>query len=474
VAERPLRILQVSTADAAGGAEKIAWNLFQAYRARGYGAWLAVGYKHSDDADVLLIRNHEVLGGWSCFWRGPHTRLQSLGGRVRGAWRLSRLAHRLDDHGRLRDTDRGVEDFRLPGAWRLLSLTPQPPDIVHCHNLHGGYFDLRALPWISRQVPVILTLHDAWLLSGHCAHSFDCERWKTGCGHCPDLTIYPAVHRDGTDYNWRRKRKIYAESRLYVATPSRWLMHKVEESMLAPGVVEARVIPNGVDLSVFHPSNRQAVRAALGMPQDLKVLLFVANGIRQNIWKDYRTMRASVAKVAERMHGQGVLFIAMGEEAPPERIGQAEVRFIPYQNDPETVARYYQAADVYLHAARADTFPNTVLEALACGTPVVATAVGGIPGQVKGLGIAGCGLRNLGLNGYRMEEATGVLVAPGDVESMAEATMALLSNEPLGKRLGENAAQDARQRFGLEAQVAMYLEWYRAILTRKNANYSTL
>jgi len=71
-----------------------------------------------------------------------------------------------------------------------------------------------------------------------------------------------------------------------------------------------------------------------------------------------------------------------------ERIGQAEVKFVPYQSSPEDVAKYYQIADVYVHAARADTFPNTVLEALACGAPVVATAVGGIPEQIKGLRMA--------------------------------------------------------------------------------------
>src|SRR5439155_11546406 len=122
---------------------------------------------------------------------------------------------------------------------------PQRPDLVHCHNLHAKYFDLRVLPWLSRQVPVVLTLHDAWMLSGLCCHSFDCERWRTGCGQCPHLTLYPTIYPgipDATHLNWKRKRKIYRRSRLYVATPSRWLMQKVKQSILAPAVIEARVI----------------------------------------------------------------------------------------------------------------------------------------------------------------------------------------------------------------------------------------
>jgi glycosyltransferase involved in cell wall biosynthesis len=336
-----------------------------------------------------------------------------------------------------------------------LDLPTQHPEIIHCHNLHGGFFDLGVLPWLSQQSPVIMTCHDTWLLSGHCAYSLDCERWKIGCGCCPYLSIYPSMRQDETDYNWQRKQAIYAKSRFHLATPSRWLMQKVEQSMLAPAVVEGRVIPNGVDLSVFHPADKQGVREVLGVPQDARVLLFTAVTIRHNIWKDYQTIRGAIARVAERLPGQRVLFLALGEEAPTERIGQAEVRFIPYQKELETVARYYQAADIYLHAARADTFPNTVLEALACGTPVVATAVGGIPEQVK-------------------DDVTGRLVPPGDAEAMAEAIIILLTDEALRRRLGYDAGQDAQIRFGLSRQVDAYLEWYGAIVERQNVERSTL
>src|SRR5207249_2562667 len=135
-----------------------------------------------------------------------------------------RIAGALADPAARIDYHLGREDFRFPGTRELLSLTPEPPDVFHAHNLHGGYFDLRLLPALSRRSPFVLTLHDAWLLSGHCAHSLDCERWLGGCGACPDLSLYPAVKRDATAQNWQQKRRIYADARLHVATPSRWLM----------------------------------------------------------------------------------------------------------------------------------------------------------------------------------------------------------------------------------------------------------
>jgi glycosyltransferase involved in cell wall biosynthesis len=177
------------------------------------------------------------------------------------------------------------------------------------------------------------------------------------------------------------------------------------------------------------------------------VLLFTANVIRRNIWKDYETMRAAIALVAERLERGAVLFIALGEDAPTERIGSGEVRFVAYLKDPEAVASYYQAADVYVHAAHADTFPNTVLEALACGTPVVATSVGGIPEQVE-------------------EGVTGFLTPPGDARAMAARIVQLLSDNALRERFAAAAADSARRRFDLTSQVDSYLAWYWELTSR--------
>jgi glycosyltransferase involved in cell wall biosynthesis len=422
VRRRALGILQVSTYDTIGGAEKIAWNLSRMYRARGYKSWIAVGQKLGSDPDVLAIPNEARQSAWTRFW-----------------WDVgSRLDRRL-----------GIEDFRYPGAWNLLDLAPGQVDIVHCHNLHGGprggYFDLRALPWLSHQVPVVVTLHDAWLLSGHCAHSFGCERWKTGCGQCPDLTIPPAIRRDATAYNWRRKRDIFRRSRLYIATPSRSLMQQVQQSMLGTAARQTRVIPNGVDLSVFHPATQTAARAALELRPEALVILFAATSIRHNVWKDYQTVRDAVGLAAERLTGQNLVFLALGEDAQPERIGRAEVRFIPYRTAAEAVATCFQAADVYLHAARADTFPNTILEAFACGTPVVATAVGGIPEQVD-------------------EGRTGFLVPVGDPHALADRLARLLSDSELRRRMGARAFDTARRDFGLHKQANTYLDWYHELV----------
>ncbi|BFU94004.1 MAG: Glycosyl transferase group 1 [Nitrospira sp.] len=344
----------------------------------------------------------------------------------------------------------GKEDFDFPGTYQLKDMVPGGPDIIHCHNLHGswlgggGYFDLSVLARWSHVFPVVLTLHDAWMLSGHCAHSFECDRWKSGCGACPDLTIYPPVRRDATAFNWKRKQAIYAKSRLHVAMPSRWLMQKVQSSMLRPALVEAKVIPNGVDLSVFRPADKTAARLALGIPRQAQVLLVVAHGIRDNMWKDYFMVQKVVEKLVIQAKAQEMWVIALGEEAQDDRMGNVTMKFVPYLHDRTMVAQYYQAADVYLHAARADTFPHSVLEALACGVPVVATAVGGIPEQID-------------------DGKTGFLVPGGDIDGMVERIMRLLARHELRASCGGNAVEAARSRFDLNGQVRAYLNWFGEI-----------
>lgn len=285
----------------------------------------------------------------------------------------------------------------------------------------------------------------------------------TGCGDCPDLTIPPAIPVDRTRENWRRKRDIYSRSRLFVATPSRWMMDKVRRSMLAGGVVDACVIPNGVDLDVFRPAKgREVARRELGLDIDEFVVVFAANGVRDNVWKDMATLRLALDIASRTLNGKvRVRFLALGESAPVERVGMASLEFVPYVNDPDTVARYFRAASVYAHAARADTFPTTILEALACGTPIVATAVGGIPEQVQSL-TGRCA--SASVSTLSKDVATGILTAPGDANGLAAAMVLLACDVALIETLGQNARRDAERRFDVRRQVDDYVDWYRHIL----------
>jgi glycosyltransferase involved in cell wall biosynthesis len=442
-----MNILQISPTEFTGGAERIAWNLFRAYRAAGHTSWLAVGRKDSTDPDVIEIPRMTRTVPWARACMKLRERLAPLESRLGGVWRARRALKTLAGGWTEVRREWGREVFSFPGSRKLAALCPRKPDVVHAHNLHGDYFDLRQLPRLARWAPTVLTLHDAWLLAGHCAHSLDCDRWRQGCGDCPDLALFIPIRRDASAANWRQKQRIYRRSRLYVATPCRWLMAKVEQSMLAPAVIEARLIPNGIDLRVFRPADRQAARQALGLPKDARIILLAAAGIRRNAWKDYATARAAVAAVASQAADARILCAALGETAPEESIGQARVQFFPFTKDPARVALFYQAADVYVHAARAETFPNTILEALACGTPVVAAAVGGVPEQIE-------------------DGVNGLLVPPADPAAMAAAIRRMLADASLAMSVREQGILRVRKDFDGARQVTSYLDWFQQIVGR--------
>jgi glycosyltransferase involved in cell wall biosynthesis len=454
--EGRLQVLMVNTLAGVGGAAAVAGDLARTFRSRGHECHMAVGHSVGHPEGIISIPLGHPVATSAIDW--------AIGLAPRPLASLARALERTKRRLEWPEAPGQGKDYVGPaGSWRILEAAPRRPDIVHTHNLHGGYFDLRALPAISARVPVVMTLHDAWMLSGHCAHSFGCGRWRSGCGECPDLSIQVALPFDRSAENWCEKAEIYRKCRLRVATPSRWLMDKVESSMLWHGVVESQVIPNGVDRSIFRPGNRDQERQRLGLPLDATILLFVANGIRENIWKDYPTLEAAISRLRTRR--DRVLFLALGENGPAQVLGTTELRFVAAVPAGAETAAYYRAADLYVHAARADTFPNVVIEALACGVPVIATAVGGIPEQIRSGRGPGT---DPSVRTFSAEEATGLLTPPGDAAAMAAAIDGLCDEPSNRFRLGRNAACDAAIRFDLDRQADTYIKWFGEICGRGN------
>ena len=493
----PHRVVMVNTSYRTGGAEHSGADLLEALRRRGIQSRMFVGRGANPTLGLFPIPSRSpliaaALSRLAAFFessnsksvRSPHKasawyllRLSQITSNLPPvSSRLERIAKTVADlsaagcvRGLLARFERPLFDPRSAdylgpvGSWRLLPGKEPLPDILHAHNLHGpdrGYFDLRALPSLSARVPFVLSLRDAWTMSGHCAHSFGCDRWQTGCGQCPDLTIYPQIPSDRTAKNWLAKREIYRASRLYVHAISNWLQDRAERSMLADGIRDLRVIHTGIDLSIFKPGSRSAARRRLGLPIDRRVLAFAALQSKDNPFKDVACLRACLTRLGHDSDLGATTLVAVGKESSTERFGSAELVYWPYVTDRNRLADLYRAADIYLHAAKVDSFPRVVLEALACGTPVIATAVGGIPEQIRSLRIA------FGAPGvsYQQDSATGVLVRAGDGAAMAEAVRLVSTDEFLKRRLGENAAADAADRFDLETQTDKMIAWYKEVI----------
>jgi len=428
--------------------------LRQRLRARGHDLWHLVGRKRGDDPRVVRIPDDDRRWARVSGYSAAQSRLHDLAARHPGrgfgvAGRVLRLAtHPAAVVAELC----GDEDFVYPGSERCLERLPQRPSVLHLHNLHGGYFDLRVLPRLSWATPSVVTLHDMWMLTGHCAHSLECDRWRHGCGACGALHLDPPVRRDRTAENWARKRAIYAASRLHLVTPSAWLRSRVEQSMLGSVARSIRVIPNGVDTAVFSPGDRDDARRRLGLAPDRHVVM-VTTGWGGEAWKDDALLAEAAARLAER---SDVLFLTVGRRPlSPARFAS---HHLPWQADPARVAECYRAADVYLHASRADTCPLAVLEAMSCGTAIVASNVGGIAEQL----------------GSNTALPAGVLIDRRDADAMASAAHALLRRPEERRALGTHARARVLERFDVEQQIDAYEDVYRQIAGEDAARHGML
>jgi glycosyltransferase involved in cell wall biosynthesis len=439
-------VVQVNTHDETGGAARLARELHNGLNRAGEESRFVAGYKRSADPSVTPIGNEKYRNPWSRLWLAAASAVEAAPASFRGKGRLTGLLGDIALPARALAARRGLDYFGYPAAWHPDDWCGSA-DVLHFHNLHGGYFDLRALPVLSTRQPTVITLHDAWMLAGHCGHSVGCERWRTGCGSCPDLSIPPAIRRDGTGRNWRTKRDVLASSKLYVVTPSRWLMDKVQSSILGPAVVEARVIPHGIDLEVFRPHDKRSARAALGIADDAGVMVFAANGGARNPWKDFSTIRAAALDAAQTLGRELTLFV-IGGEPGDERLGNLWLRSVGEVLDRRLLAQYLAAADVSVHSAKAETFSLWLGESLACGTPPVTVRVGGIPEVVQ-------------------DGVTGFVVEPGDSAAFGRALVALLSDDQLRSRMSKAGSVHALSHLGLARMVDDYRGLYREILDRE-------
>ena len=297
------------------------------------------------------------------------------------------------------------------------------PDVLHLHNMHSAFLHLPMLLDYVKQnhIPLVWTLHDCWSFTGGCAH-FDyekCEKWKTGCHHCPLLHTYPSSKLDCTRSVWKKKKKMFEGlENLTIVTPSDWLASLVKESFL--GSYPVRVINNGIDLSVFRPQasdfrkkyNLENKKIVLGVatPWNYKKGLDIFAALPQQLPEDYQIVLVGTSENTEALLPDGIIAIRR-------------------TNNQTELAQIYSAADLFVNPTREDTFPTVNMEALACGTPVLTFKTGGSPEII--------------------DVTCGAIVNCDDVETMKSEIIRIIETRPYTETACLNKAKsfDMYQRF---------------------------
>lgn len=371
--------------------------------------------------------------------RHPRSRALAYGhGLPEALWRRLRAMQSRRDQEAIQFSDAGLAGFfsdRTPHGWAL-AVALQQPELIHLHWVNDLLDYAHVLPLIPASVPVVWTLHDMSAFTGGCCYALDCERFQTGCGCCPQLASDRPGDLSARSFRRRARALRAIRARLHLIAPSAWMARMAASSRLFAGLPCA-VIPNAVDLACFHPRQRDAGRAQLGLAPSSPLVLFVAASVSNPV----KGMAALLAALPQLQVACPVPLTVACIGSRPEAL-PAVVRWLGRVTDPEALAALYAAADLLVVPSMIDNAPNVIAEAHACGLPVLASAVGGIPEMIEA--------------GH-----TGELVPPGDSAALA-AAINLLIPAVMAERVGwsTRCRSVAEDRYAPELVASRHLNLY--------------
>ena len=252
----------------------------------------------------------------------------------------------------------------------------EKPDVVHLHCLNGYFVNIyRLVSWLNKnKIKTVLTLHAEFMHTGNCAHPFECDKWKNGCGSCPRLKKETkSLLIDGTHRSWVKMKKAFEGFEyLTVASVSPWLM---ERAMRSPILKDHKhtVVMNGLDTDVFHPYDTTSLCEELGITEE-KVIFHATPYFSDD--KDHIKGGYYVIKLADALKDKGVRVIVAGDYKADIKVPE-NMTLLGRVSDQVKLAKLYSLADLTVIASKKETFSMIVAESLSCGTPVVGFCAGG-------------------------------------------------------------------------------------------------
>lgn len=420
-----MKVLLVNTSEHRGGAAIACGRLMQALRRSGVDARMLVAV--NDDSDAIGYCDTPYkrwLYKWAFLWERVEIFTQN------GLSRANLFAVSTADTGQNITSHPAVQEA----------------DIIHLHWVNQGFLSLSALQQIlSLGKPVVWTMHDMWPTTGICHHARTCDRYTDSCGQC--MFLNSTHDHDLSHRTFVRKQGIYSTAPLHFVTCSAWLRNLTERSALLKSSDTVCNIPNPIDTQYFVPGDKSDARRTLRLPEDKKLILFGAvNAADKRKGIDYfiDTLRIlhdrndSLSKKIELVVFGSTAHMAM--ESLPYRCTS-----MGYITSPETMRDIYRAADVYVTPSLEENLPNTIMEAMACGTPCVGFDIGGIPEMI--------------------DAANGYVAQYKDAADMAHGIANVLDDDNYPSK-SKAAREKVITEYGEKAVASRYISLYRSLLDK--------
>jgi len=413
-----VKLLILNSFDKHGGAAMATYRLHRGLRSIGVDSCELVQEKKSDDRTVT----------------GPSGKL----GKV-----VAALRPYLDSAVTRLYRDRSKVFFSP--AWLPERLSAQvakiEPDIIHLFWVNHGFFRIETLKKFRQ--PIVWTLHDMWPFTGGCHYDDECGRFRQACGNCPVLNS--GRENDLSRRIWRRKQAAWADVPIVVVATSHWLADMARASSVFSNQ-RIEVIPNGLDTETYKPLDKAAARAAYNLPQDKRLILFSAFGATSDKRKGNQFLVPALEMMSRSGWGDRAELVVIGASRPenPPDLGMP-VHYMGYLQDEISQVLLYSAADVVVAPSMQENLSNTVMESLACGTPVVAFDIGGMPDMIDHQ-----------INGY--------LAKPFEPGDLAAGVMWVLDQPERYDALSSRARQTVVERYALQKVAQRYQALYEDIL----------
>jgi glycosyltransferase involved in cell wall biosynthesis len=413
-----MKVLLINSSDLEGGAARAAYRLHQGLQTIGVSSEMLVQTKLSRDKTVL----------------GPRTRLEQ--GIAKARLTFDALPLKLY-------TQRDRAAFSM--QWLMETVPAQlatiAPDLVNLHWINDAYVQIESLAKLNR--PIVWTLHDMWAFTGGCHYSFACDRYQTACGNCPHL--HSQYQWDLSHWNWQRKARAWKHTPITIVALCQWMAASARSSSLFKHS-RIETIPNGLNTQLYRPIHRQTARELLHLPLDKQLVLFGAVSATDDPRKGFQLLQPALQSLCGAGWRDRLELVVFGATQPadPPEFG-TRVHYLGSFSDDLSLALVYSAADVFVLPSTQENLANTVMEAIACGTPCVTFKIGGLPDMVEHQ-----------MNGY--------LAQPYDVEDLAQGIAWVLQDRDRYQNLSQRARQKAEQEFTQELQARRYQALFAELL----------